>query len=92
EDTSVRAEEETNIIKKIENGDLEQIDLDEERSRLGKFSILSNMDADPNSVYEMYRDREEVEQAFDAMKNELENDKAYVHTAEGIGGYLRRYR
>ncbi|MEM4090002.1 MAG: hypothetical protein QXQ46_04510 [Thermoplasmatales archaeon] len=46
------------------------------------------MDADPKSVHEMYKDREEAEQAFDAVKNELENDKAYMHTAEGIRGYF----
>ena len=29
-----------------------------------------------------------MEGAFDAMKNELENDKAYVHTTEGLRGYF----
>ncbi|MHB1709462.1 MAG: hypothetical protein ACYCT2_08330 [Thermoplasmataceae archaeon] len=28
------------------------------------------------------------EQVFDAMKNELENDKAYLHTADGICVYF----
>ena len=42
----------------------------------GKISILSNNPDDPESIYLMYKQREEIEQAFDAMKNELENDKA----------------
>ena len=29
-----------------------------------------------------------MEVAFDAMKNELENDKAYMHTTEGLRGYF----
>ena len=88
EDAMMRAEEETNLIRKIQEGTKTQKDLDEERPELGKFSILSNMDNDPETVYCMYKMRGEVEQAFDAMKNDLENDKAYLHTTDGIRGYF----
>ena len=88
EDTSLRAEEETNLIRKIESGEMSQKDLMEEKKKLGKFAILSNMRSDPKEIYELYKSREEVEVAFDAMKNELENDKAYVHTTEGLRGYF----
>ena len=40
EDTSMRAEEETNIIRKIEEGERKQSDLTDERIKLGKFAIL----------------------------------------------------
>jgi transposase len=36
----------------------------------------------------MYKQREEIEQAFDAMKNELENDKAYLRDDDSIRGYF----
>lgn len=88
EDTSLRAEEETNLIRKIEEGEKKQSDLMEERSELGKFAILSNLRSDPKEIYELYKSREEVEVAFDAMKNELENDKAYLHSADGLRGYF----
>jgi transposase len=88
EDTSLRAEEETNLIRKIESGEMSQKDLMEEKKKLGKFAILSNMRSDPKEIYELYKSREEVEVAFDAMKNELENDKAYVHTTDGLRGYF----
>ncbi|MEM3264953.1 MAG: hypothetical protein QXP59_04240 [Saccharolobus sp.] len=39
-------------------------------------------------IYELYKSREEGKQAFDAMKNELENDKAYLHKTDGIRGYF----
>ncbi len=29
-----------------------------------------------------------MEVAFDSMKNELENDKSYLHTTDGIRGYF----
>ena len=88
EDTSLRAEEETNLIRKIESGEMSQEDLMVEKKKLGKFAILSNMRSDPKEIYELYRSREEVDVAFDAMKNELENDKAYVHTTDGLRGYF----
>jgi len=88
EDTSLRAEEETNMIRKIEDGEIKQEDLALERNKLGKFAILSNMRSDPKEIYELYKSREEVEVAFDAMKNELENDKAYLHTTDGLRGYF----
>ena len=46
------------------------------------------MDADPREIYELYKSREKVELAFDTMKNELENDKAYLHTTDGVRGYF----
>ena len=51
-----------------------------ERNRLGKFAILSNLRFDPNEIYELYKPRDEVEVAFDAMQNELENERAYLRT------------
>ena len=59
-----------------------------ERNRLGKFAILSNLRFDPNEIYELYKPRDEVEVAFDAMKNELENEKAYLHTIDCLEGYF----
>ena len=88
EDTSLRAEEETSIIRKIEEGELKQSDLTDERNKLGKFAILSNLRSDPKEIYELYKSREEVEVAFDAMKNELENDKGYLHTTDGMRRYF----
>ena len=32
--------------------------------------------------------REEIEQAFDAMKNELENDKSYLRDEDSIRGHF----
>ncbi len=60
----------------------------DEKKKAGKFAILSNMRSDPKDIYELYKSREEVELAFDSMKNELENDKAYIHTTDGLRGYF----
>jgi len=85
EDVLLRGEEHSNLIKlKLEHGD--QIAIDE-RS-LGKISILTNLDQSGEKVYCLYKEREDVEQAFDAMKNELENDKSYLGDDDAVRGYF----
>ncbi len=46
------------------------------------------MDDDPETVYSMYKMREVVDQDLDAMKNGLEDDKACLHTIDGMSGYF----
>ena len=58
EDTSLRAEEETNLIRKLKSGEISQKDLMDERKKLGKFPTLSNMRSDPREIYELYKSRE----------------------------------
>ncbi len=84
EDVRLRGEEESNLILLMREGKIRSYD----RSRLGKVSLLSSMDKDPSEVYELYKEREGVEQAFDAMKNELEEDKVYLHDDESVWGYF----
>ena len=55
---------------------------------LGKISILTSLDEDGERVYGWYKGREDVEQAFDAMKNELENDKCYLGNDDAVRGYF----
>ena len=43
---------------------------------------------EPSENYEFYKEREDVEQAFDAMKNELEEDKTYLQDDESVWGYF----
>jgi len=43
---------------------------------------------DGETIYSIYKGREDVEQSFDAMKNELEEDKTYLQDDESIWGYF----
>jgi hypothetical protein len=40
--------------------------------------MLTNLTADPHVIHLMYKQREEIEQAFDATKNEFDNDRSYI--------------
>lgn len=61
--------EEKNTIRKIERGEKIQENLIAERDKLGKFTMMSNLRRDPKEIYELYKFREDVEVAFDSMKN-----------------------
>ena len=72
----------------IVEGRKKQAQFGEASRMFGKISILSNIRDSPQSIYLMYKQREEIEQAFDAMKNELENDKSYLRDDDSISGYF----
>jgi hypothetical protein len=86
EDVLMRGEEHSNLIKlRVARGNKGK-EIDE--SRLGRFSVLTDLDWSGEKVYSLYKQREDVEQAFDAMKNELENDKLYLGNDEAVRGYF----
>ena len=50
--------------------------------------MISDMTKDGFDMFDLYRGREDVEMAFDAMKNELESDKNYLRSDETVRGYF----
>jgi len=89
EDVKLRGEEHSNLIRlnaKREEERVATVKIDEEK--LGKIPILTNLDWSARRVYEFYKEKEEIEQAFDAMKNELENDKSYLGDDDAVRGYF----
>ena len=88
QDQMLMAEESSTFIKMIAEKKRTQREFDTESARFGKISILSNVRDDPEVIYGLYKQREEVEQAFDAMKNELENDKSYLSDDDSVRGYF----
>ena len=88
EDVKLRAEEETTFIKLIKEGNRKREELNSEKIKFGKITMLSNLELPEEEIYNMYKNREEVEVAFDALKNELENDKTYLSDEDAVRGYF----
>jgi len=88
EDVKLRAEEETTFIDLIGKGKRKKGQLREERKRFGKIALLSDLDEDGEQIYLLFKTREEIEVAFDAMKNEMENDKCYLSDDDAVRGYF----
>lgn len=82
EDARLRGEEISNsIVARTVNP---HIKIHEER--LGKISIVSNLEKTPDQIYLIYKEREYIDKAFDAMKNEMENDRTCLRDNDAIRG------
>ena len=57
------------------------------RHTLGTLSLLTDAGLDAAQVYELYKERREVELAFDALQNELRGDVTWMRTREAMVGY-----
>ena len=68
----LRYEQESSFISRITEGREKQ----------------SSLDLDPEELYKMWKTREEVEEAFDIMKNDLEEDKTYLQDDDSVRGYF----
>lgn len=88
EDVKLRAEEETTFIEMIETGKRTHEDFEREKKKFGKIAILSSIDDDGERIYLLLKEREEIEVVFDAMKNEMENDKMYLSDDDAVRGYF----
>ena len=88
EDVNLRAEEETTFLQLMNEKKRNIEEYKENSKKFGKIGILSNHDTDGETVYLMWKDRENIEVAFDALKNELENDKTYLDDDDAVRGYF----
>ena len=88
EDVKLRAEEETTFISLIADKKKKLSNYEKESRRFGKIAILSNLDVSGEKIYDTFKSREDIETSFDALKNELENDKTYLRDDDGVRGYF----
>jgi transposase len=88
EDPSLREAMEGFLLGQVNKGELSMAEYQVERRMAGVFSILSDLDVEAQVVYEQYKEREEIEQAFDFMKNYLEADKTYLGRDDAVRGYF----
>lgn len=56
--------------------------------RLGYFSFCSNLDADPKEIYLNYKQRWDIEQCFDYLKNSVSQSASYAHTDDYFRGWV----
>lgn len=88
EDVALRSEEESNFIRGIEEGKKSKKEFNKEKEMFGKIAIISNVKTKGQKIYEMFKDRENIEVTFDSMKNQLEIDKTYLQSTESVRGYF----
>ena len=88
EDVTLRAEEEVNLYRMLDEGRISKEELDRRLERTGKILLVSDMDAKPEEIFLMYKQRVSVEKAFDAYKNLLHADRMYLQSDEAVFGHI----
>lgn len=86
-DKEMAAEEETSFLHRVEEGRLSKKEYRAKRNRFGTLAILTDTGLSPQRLYEVYKQRREIEMAFDALKNTLEGDKTWMRSRESLQGY-----
>jgi transposase len=87
EDKLLKQEEETTYLLKIEKDKKKLDEYNENKLKLGKLFLISDLDEDPETIYNLYKAREQIEHAFNVFKNLLESDKSYLREDKKFEGY-----
>jgi transposase len=88
EDVTLRAEEEVTLYRMMDEGRISKEELDRRLERAGKILLISDLDAKPEDIFLMYKQRGGVEKAFDVYKNLLNADRMYLQSDEAVFGHL----
>ena len=83
EDILLRADEENEYYSLIDAGKTPKFSPE----KAGKIAILTNTGEKPQVVFELYKFRNDVEEAFDVFKNLLQVDTPYLRDDDTLRGY-----
>lgn len=88
EDPKLKGDEESALLRRVTKEKLSMADFEKKRKVAGIIGIVSDLDRDGIEIFDMYKGREDVELAFDTMKNHMDADKTYMQSAEATRGYF----
>lgn len=86
-DKQIAAEEENIYFRRIHEGVAYKKKYSYYKNRFGTLAILTDLGITPEEIYKKYKQRREIEQAFDSLKNTLKGDKTWMQSRESIQGY-----
>jgi transposase len=86
-DKQIAAEEEATFLRDVQKGRAKRADYQARKNTFGTLAIVTDTGLRPKELYELYKQRREIEQAFDALKNTLEADKTWMQSRESMQGY-----
>lgn len=88
EDPKLKGDEESSLLRRVTKEKLTMSEFEDKRKSAGIIGIVSDLDKDGIEIFDMYKGREDVELAFDTMKNHMDSDKTYMQSAEGTRGFF----
>lgn len=87
DDPKIRGEQETALLKSVKKDKITLEEYQQKKKFAGIVGIISDLDKKGIEIYDLYKSREDVELAFDALNNSIDSDKTYLRTEESVRGY-----
>jgi len=87
-DKSIADQEESTYLEGVEEGRSSMKDYKRLKNRFGTLSILTDTGLSAKDVYALYKERRDVEYAFDTLQNTLGADSTWMRSRESLQGYL----
>jgi hypothetical protein len=87
-DKSIAASEESNYLEKVKEGKITNNRYAQLKNKFGTLAILTDTGLSAEEVYALYKERRDVEYAFDTLQNTLDADVTWMRSRESLQGYL----
>ncbi len=87
-DKTLADNEESAYLARVDEGKATKTQYNKLKKRFGTLSIITDTGLSAKDVYGMYKERRDVEYAFEAFKKTLEADVTWMRSRESLQGYL----
>lgn len=87
-DKDLELDETKTLYKKLDEGIIDNAELEERSKAAGRILIISSLDIPEIELFGLFKKRERVEKMFDAYKNVLDADRLYLQDDESVFGHV----
>jgi transposase len=87
-DKVMYGDEERIFFTHVEDGNVPENKYKVQKNRFGTLSLITDLGLPAEKIYSLYKERKDIEYAFDALKNTIESDKTWMQTSERLRGYF----
>ncbi|MFH0752426.1 MAG: transposase [archaeon] len=87
-DKRLAAEEEASCLELLEQKKITKKEFLKKKSQFGTISLLTNTGLTAEETYLLYKERQSIEVAFDALKNTLGADTTWMQNQNSLRGYM----
>ena len=87
-DKTIADQEESTYLERVENRMATMTDYKRLKNRFGTLSILTDTGLSAEKTYSLYKERCDVEYAFDTLQNTLGAEVTWMRSRESLQGYL----
>jgi transposase len=88
EDPELKGEEEAALLRRVAHKKLSMAGFERKKKVAGVIALVSDLERKASEMFDLYKGREDVEVAFDALKNPLDADSTYLRNEDSVRGFF----